>query len=151
MTLSPHFTVAELTRSDYAARKGIDNSPTVEVLANLQMLASGLERVRNLLAVPVVVSSGYRCPKLNSAIGGSRNSAHMSGLAADFAAPQYGSPKEVAERIVDFADEIGFDQLILEFPPDGWVHIAFSDEPRGSVLTATTQGGGTRYEDGLHA
>lgn len=151
MNLSSHFTVAELTRSDYAERKRIDNSPTVEVLANLQMLASGLERVRNLLAVPVVVTSGYRCPKLNSAIGGSKNSAHMNGLAADFIAPQYGNPMEIAERIIDFADEIGYDQLILEFPPNGWVHIAFADAPRGMVLTATTQGGGTRYEEGLHA
>lgn len=136
MQLTAHFTLDELVRSDYAVRKGIDNTPDADVLANIYVLADGLERVRNVLSVPIHVSSGYRCPKLNAAIGGARTSAHMQGLAADFVAPQFGTPKDIVKELTKHEAQLAYDQVILEFPdrPGGWVHIAFSDAPRGMVL-----------------
>ncbi len=134
--LSPHFTLAELIRSDIAIRKGIDNTPPAEVLENLRLLAAGLERVRDVLGRPVHISSGYRSPKLNAAVGGSKTSAHMQGLAADITAPAFGSPEDVVRALAKEMATIQADQIILEFPPNGWVHVGFPDVtmPRGQVL-----------------
>lgn len=148
MNLSAHFTLEELTASDYATRKGIDNTPTTEALSNLHLLSSGLERVRYILDSPMHINSGYRCPKLNSALGGSSKSQHMEGLAADFTAPSFGTPKEICEAIADHEDFIAFDQLIYE---GTWVHVSFSDQPRGSILTAHFGNGVTNYTKGLSA
>lgn len=134
--LSPHFSVQELIRSEAAIRYGIDNTPTAEVLENLRLLAQRLERVRDVLGAPVRVTSGYRCPELNAKIKGSKTSAHMLGLAADIECPGWGNPKHVFEKLAANRDLIQFDQLILEFPPDGWVHlgIAESGYQRGELL-----------------
>src|SRR5262245_38153427 len=85
--LSPNFSLAELTVSDSAARLRIDNTPDAAVLANLRRLAHLLEDVRELLGRPLVITSGFRAPKLNRAVGGSATSVHVIGLAADFIAP----------------------------------------------------------------
>jgi len=83
--LTEHFSLNELVFSEYAVRHHIDNTPDDEIVANLQMLADGLERCRAVLGNrPMIVSSGYRSPKVNSGIGGSKGSYHMKGLAADF-------------------------------------------------------------------
>lgn len=149
MNLSNHFTLEELTNSEYATRKGIDNTPSPEVCANLQVLANGLERVRALIGGPMRISSGYRSPKLNSAIGGATDSYHLRGLAADFTCPAYGSPKDIAECIADHEDAIGFDKLIYE---GTWVHVQFpdaEDAPRGDILTAHFNGGRATYTKGI--
>lgn len=129
--LSPHFTVEEFARSDVAIRKGIYNFPSADVLENLRVLAAKLETVRTILGRPVFISSGYRSEELNKAIGGSENSKHMTGLAADFECPAFGPPFEVFNELRKHRGELGYDQLILEFPPDGWVHIGFA--PAGQV------------------
>jgi hypothetical protein len=135
MNLTEHFTLEELIRSDYATRKYIDNRPDADILENLKILAQGLERIRRILCVPLIISSGYRCPKLNTAIGGSRSSAHMQGLAADFTAPAYGDPTEVVAALIERKSDINYDQVILEFPDrGGWVHVGFADSPRGQAL-----------------
>ena len=135
MNLSPNFTLSELVRSDYAARKHIDNTPDAEVLSNLYVLANGLERVRAVLGHPIVVSSGYRCGKLNSAIGSRPSSQHLQGLACDFSCPGYGTPEEIALAIIEHKGVIDYDQVILEYPGrGGWVHISFSDTPRRQAL-----------------
>jgi hypothetical protein len=133
MNLSPHFTLEELTASQTAARLYLRNDATGRPLVNLGRLANFLEDVRAVLGVPMLISSGYRSMAVNRAVGGSRNSAHMYGLAADFTAPAFGTPREVVEAIA--ASGLGFDQLILEF--DQWVHIAIASEgraPRVEVL-----------------
>lgn len=132
MNLTEHFTLEELIRSDYATRNGINNSPPAHLFANLQMLATGLERVRAALAMPLRITSGYRCQVLNTAIGGSRTSAHMDALAADFIAPQFGDPAAVTTNLMAVRQYIGFDQLILEF--NEWVHVAFAINPRLQCL-----------------
>lgn len=149
MKLTPHFTLEELVASQTAARRGIDNTPGPDVLKNLGILAEGLERARALLGAPMLISSGYRCPALNTAVGGARNSAHKSGLAADFIAPGYGTPIQVCRLLEVHAAEIGFDQLIQE---GTWVHIGFpapNAAPRREVLTANFGAGGTTYSKGL--
>lgn len=146
MQLSPHFTLAEFTSSEIALRKGLDNTPDAEALANLHLLADAMENVRELLAVPIHVNSAYRSPKVNAALGGSANSAHMRGLACDFVAPAFGTPQQIARAIVD--SYFDYDQLILE---GAWVHFAIADKMRKQVLTAHFNGGRATYTAGLSA
>jgi hypothetical protein len=120
MQLTPHFTLEELCFSQEAARAGIDNTPSREVVANLVRLAKMLEKVRALLKNPIHISSGFRCAELNTRIGGSAKSAHLEGRAADFICPAFGTPYVVAKRIA--AARLGFDQMIHEY--GRWVHIA---------------------------
>lgn len=136
MMLSSHFSLEELTRSDYAKRKGIDNTPDAEVQSNLEVLANGLERVRDVLGHPILVSSGFRSLKVNTGIGSKPTSAHVKGLAADFTCPGYGTPHEIMIALMLARDDIKFDQCILEF--DDWVHVSFPEvdsRPRMQVLS----------------
>lgn len=120
--LSPHFTLDEFTLSQTAERQGIDNMPPGHIIDKMRRTAQGLEAVRMRLGgCPIVISSGYRCPTLNAVVGGSATSQHMTGEAVDFTAPRFGSPREIADALVDAGVE--YDQLILEF--DRWVHISF--------------------------
>jgi len=129
--------------SQTAARMGIDNTPTPEILKNLRIMAAKLEEIRSLLGVPVLVSSGYRCPALNKAVGGSKGSAHMLGLAADITAPSFGTVLQTARKIA--ASGIEYDQLIYEFV--SWVHIGLSGgAPRRENLSIFQ---GTGYLRGL--
>lgn len=146
MNLTEHFTLDELTHSETAVRRGIDNTPDEYVLKNLRMLADGLERVRSVLGHPMRISSGYRSPLLNAIVGGSRNSYHIRGLAADFTCPAFGTPRDVAMAIVTAADSIDYDSIIHE---GRWVHIQFANNPRRQVLTATFANGGVAYSKGL--
>lgn len=132
--LSKYFTFEELTASQTASRLWIDNIPDVEQTKNLHFLAENLDDVRELVRLPVVVSSGFRCLKLNRAKGSKDSSAHVKGLAADITCPKFGTPTQLFMAIQE--SNIQFDQLILEFPHrNGWVHIAFSREnPRRECL-----------------
>ena len=139
MNLTPHFTLEELTASQSAARLGLDNTPPPEMVDALKRTAQLLEEVRALLGKPVLVSSGYRAPAVNRAVGGAANSAHMLGCAADFSCPAFGSPLDICRAIA--RSGIAFDQVIHEFR--AWVHIAWAPQPRRQVLTI--DGAGTRY------
>lgn len=147
--LSPHFSIAELTHSQAATRLGVLNEPGVAQLDNLRRLADVLETVRAAVRdLPVLISSGYRSPAVNQAVGGASTSAHLDGRAADFTVPRFGSPKAVCQRIVDAG--IVFDQLIYE---GAWVHLGIAvqhEPPRRQVLTAIFETGRpTRYLKGL--
>lgn len=146
--LTDHFSLAEMTASETAARKGIDNTPSPAIIKNLTRTAQLLERVRVLLgSKPILVSSGYRSPALNAAVGGSKTSAHMQGLAADFICPGFGTPLAICQRLDSLGME--FDQLIQE---GNWVHIGLAAEgikPRRQVLTARFSSVGTTYGSGL--
>ncbi|HXF44864.1 MAG TPA: D-Ala-D-Ala carboxypeptidase family metallohydrolase [Burkholderiaceae bacterium] len=146
--LSAHFDLEEFLVSEIAARRGIDNTPTPEIVENLKRLALALEDVRMLLGHPIYITSGYRCPALNVAVGGSATSAHPYGLAADFICPGFGAPLDICTAIA--AAGIVFDQLIHEF--GRWVHFGLAigaAEPRRQVLTARFADGSTLYEPGL--
>ncbi len=131
MKLSEFFSLEEMLVSDYAARNGIDNSPSLEVVTNLTKTAQAMDKVRRLLGHPVIVWSGYRCPELNMAIKGSRTSDHLHGLAVDFICPGFGSVRQVFGKI-KAAEGVGFDQLIVE--RGLWVHIGFGPRMRGQCL-----------------
>lgn len=152
LELSQHFTLREMLKSASAARKGIANIPGDKELDALYTTAAGLERVRSVLGgVRMYISSGYRSPKLNTAVGGAhvgRLSQHCKGEAADFEAPDFGSPLDICLEIMANADFIGFDQLIWE---GDWVHISFSDNPRCEVLTAKFINGEPHYSHGIKA
>lgn len=133
--LTINFPLEEFIVSQVAERRGIDNTPSERIITNLGHLASDLETIRIMLGnVPILITSGYRCPALNEAIGGIRNSAHMRGLAADFIAPKYGSPREICQLIA--SSHLLFDQLIWE---GRWVHYAIpepEEDVKREVLTA---------------
>ncbi len=143
--LTKNFNLSEFVVSQTAARKGLKNEPGAADLANIRnFLAPGLQKVRDLLGSPIVITSAYRSPIVNAAIGGSRTSQHMVGLAADFTSPQFGTPLDICRAIVKSG--IDFDQLIFE---GSWTHISFNAKPRKSVLTAHFEHGGVRYTPGL--
>lgn len=132
MKLSKNFSLAEMTKSQTALRKGIDNTPTEEETAKLKILCQDvLQPVRDYYGKPVTVNSGFRCLKLNRAIGSKDTSQHRKGEAADIEIA--GVPnKELAEWI---RDNLEFDQLILEFysdddPAAGWVHVSYTNGGR---------------------
>ena len=139
MTFSKYFSLSELTVSEIAARRGLKNSPFGKQLDNLKQTALNLDFIRDGLGQPVIVTSGYRSPEVNAAVGGSKTSAHCHGLAADFTCPGYGNPLAVAKAIL--ASGIEFDQLIHEY--GAWVHIGFAEPGKPSrkqILTINKRG-----------
>lgn len=145
--ITRHFHLSEFVVSDTAARLGIDNTPPAQVLATLtNVLVPAMQQVRDLLGVPVIVKSGYRCPLLNSAVRGSPSSQHCDGHACDFVAPGFGSAQVVARHLVKHMAALHFDQLIFE---GGWVHISFAPRPRNQVLTAHFTPSGVSYTQGV--
>lgn len=145
MQLTTHFSLDELVFSSTAQRLGIDNTPSEPIKANLLKLALGLEQVRALLGAPMQIDSGYRCEALNRAVGGVANSAHLSGFAADFVCPDYGSPLAIARAIA--GSGIAYDQVIMEC--ESWVHVAFGPTLRRQALTAKLVDGKMTYLPGV--
>ena len=149
MQLSKNFNLVELTKSQTATRKGIDNTPSTEHQENLKSLCENvLQPVRDHFSRVVSISSGYRSPVLCAAIGSKSTSQHARGEAADFEI--FGlSNKELADWINENLD---YDQLILEYwkesdPNSGWVHCSFSEgNNRKQYLRAYKEDGKTKYE-----
>ena len=141
--LTPHFTLAEMVRSSTAERLRMDNTPPGDVLRNLQGTAEMLERIRATLGVPVVVTSGYRSPAVNKAVGGVSTSDHASGQAADFVAPKYGTPYLIASLLAPLVSTLGIEQLILEgIKGKQWIHVSTRkpSRPINRILTITDAG-----------
>jgi hypothetical protein len=146
--LSPHFYLSEFVESETAQRRGIDNNPSPTDLANLFKLAAMLEQVRSLLGNKVItVTSGYRGPALNKAVGGAATSDHQTGEAVDFKCHSFGTPLDVSRAIA--ASTIEFGQLIWEF--GSWIHISLPNRgvKNGEVLTARRVEKRTVYTKGL--
>jgi len=122
--ITRNFSLWEFEASQEATRRGIDNSVPDILIANVVSLANWLQVLRNMLCqryeldVPVTISSGYRSPELNKAIGGSKNSHHMQCVAADIRASGL-APQQLFDFI---GDNMQFDQCIQEF--DSWVHVS---------------------------
>jgi zinc D-Ala-D-Ala carboxypeptidase len=146
MMLSRYFSLSEMTVSQEAARRGLDNNPPPEILENLKRTAGDLDSVREAIGCAIHVSSGYRSPQVNQAVGGAKHSAHLTGLAVDFIAPKFGTPLELAKFIERMPLE--FDQLIHEY--GRWVHLGFAGKGKvGRRQLLTIDKHGTR--PGLHA
>ena len=145
--LTPHFSLSEMTDSQTAARRGIHNVPALgsPERANLERTAQTMEEVRTILGdKPILISSGYRSPAVNSAVGGSKSSAHMSGLAVDFSCPGFGTPLQICRKLHPHMRDLGIDQLIHEY--DTWVHLGLTaGAPRHQALTIDSKGTRTGF------
>ena len=145
--LSPHFTLEEMTRSDWAARNGVRNDPSPEHVENLKRLCvEVLEPIRDAVKAPIFVTSGYRSLTVNRAAGGALASAHMDGRAADFVVG--GMSIEVASLVVRNACRtLPVGKLIQEF--GRWLHVQIDlvGEPRRQWLQAYSKDGRTTYQE----
>jgi uncharacterized protein YcbK (DUF882 family) len=139
MQLSEHFTLEELTRSEVAERKGLDNTPNASEVSNLVRLAGLLEEVRALLNKPILLNSGFRSKAVNDSVGSRDSSQHRIGCAADIRVPGM-TPKQVVEACIEA--NIGYDQIIEEF--GSWTHISVPNTaataPRRQALVIDRQG-----------
>lgn len=147
LKLSEHFTLDELTASQEAARRGLDNTPTAEQIGNLRGLCVYiLEPLRLSYNRPVVVSSGFRSAAVNKLIGGAKKSDHLVGLAADFTVPGI-STEDVCQRLMVLG--LPCKQVINEF--GRWVHVSLSKDPSrpAELLTAARVNGVVTYSKGL--
>lgn len=142
MNPSDSFTLEQLTFSETAARKGLDNTPTPEQTANLAELAQVLERVQKILGGQIHINSAYRSPKVNAAVGGSLTSAHMEGYAADFTCKDFGTPLQVCQALA--MSDLSYDQIIYEY--ESWCHLSIEPRMRKMVLTKKA---GQPYVEGL--
>ncbi len=154
MNLTQNFSLEELTKSEIALRKNMDNTPDQEALDNLQLLCENvLQPLRDAYKRGIKVNSAYRSPDVNAAVGGVRTSDHCKGQAADIEIPGV-SNVELAQYL---ADNFEFTQVILEFftqgvPDSGWVHVSYNpDNLKRQVLTAVKQNGKTVYLNGIQA
>lgn len=149
MNISEHITHAEAIKSQQAVRLGISNEPTPEHLTNMRLVAQNcFEPLRKHFKRPIGISSFYRSPKVNKAIGGSTTSQHCQGLAIDIDADIFGAltNREIFEWL---KANVTFDQLIYEFgnakSPD-WVHVSYNPKSnRGQILIAYKEGKSTKY------
>ncbi len=149
MNLSEHFTIEQLTKSQTASRKGINEqfNPNEEIKSELKELCINLLEKVLLLFPNMSISSGYRCGALNAAIGGANTSQHTKGQAADVEAGTGKSNIELAKSVL--SANIVFDQMIVEFgtleKPD-WIHLSYNKtHNRGQILRAEVVNGKTEY------
>lgn len=136
-TISPNFTWAEVTRSRTATARGLDNTIPPEWRPVALMVAHQMEEVRSLLGVPVIVSSWYRSPAVNRAVGSGGTSAHLLAGAVDWVPGEGVSLQAAYDKVADSG--LPFDQLIIERAGDGaeWIHAGWIRHPRRSTLVAS--------------
>lgn len=145
MNLSQHFTIQEFTDSDTAERLRIDNTLPEHLLPVAISTARMAERIRHHLSylkmkeVRMQITSGYRSPKLNEAIGSKPTSDHLKMLALDFKAPDFGRPIDICRALEPVMDQLGIGQLIHEHT---WVHVSSRspDNAINKVITANGKG-----------
>ena len=153
MKLTANITLDELTKSQIAERKGINNNPNPKQIDNLKALATNiLQPVRSNFGKPIIISSGFRCAELCIAIGSSVKSQHCAdnqAAAADFEI--WGTSNEKLAKWIKA--ELEFDQLILEFwseenPNSGWVHCSYSSNQNRnqSLVASKNEEGKTKYK-----
>lgn len=117
-----NFSISELIKSDIAIKNNINNMPDIRALDNiLNLIVYCLQPIRDKLNKPMVITSGFRCAKVNQLAGGKSNSQHLTGAAADFHVPGM-----TVAQTIEFIKTTGieFDQLINEY--DKWVHISYT-------------------------
>lgn len=123
-----HFCFEEFVRSNVAQQQGFYNEPYLydetEVYDNLEILVDNvLDPIRELVAAPVIITSGYRCSQLNELVGGDFYSQHRTGQAADFYVKDF-SRGDMKKLFLQLCKEIDFDQLIL-YTRQGFIHVSY--------------------------
>jgi len=141
LKLSKNLNLAEVTRSETAKRRKIDNAPTDEHIENLKILAANIfQPMRDHFGKPIYISSGYRSEALNKAIKGSKTSQHCKGEALDIDNDNANNGVTNRDIFEFIRDHLKFDQLINEFPVKGkpsWVHVSYSKtQQRNQILKA---------------
>lgn len=139
MKISKNFTLEEFITSDSAIKYNIDNTPTKEVQQHIiDLVVNILQPLRDAYGKPIIINSGYRNPQLNSKVGGSKTSAHLTGYAADTRASNM---KEYQDFLLKWIKGRQFDQIIIEYPKNGiasWLHIGYKNnqgKQRKQILT----------------
>jgi hypothetical protein len=149
--MTPHFTLSEFTASAKAAERGLDNSLPDALLPAAEATLEMMERIRAILSekaghdIPINVSSGYRSPAVNMAVGSSSTSDHPKACAVDWTAPSFGTPAAICKALAPFVSVLGIGQLILEFadrPNGGWVHTStrLPSKALNRVITINSRG-----------
>ena len=147
--ISEHISYKEGVYSITATRRGIDNTPNDEQLKNMELVADEVfEPLRTYVGGPIKINSFFRCPELNTAIGGSSKSQHCKGQAIDID-DTYGKVTN-AEMYHWVKEHLDFDQMIWEFGDDdnpNWVHISYvsPEDNRNRCLKAYKDKGKTKY------
>ena len=132
--MGKYFSIAELTKSETANKRKINNKPTKEVENCLnQLIDNILDPLREAYGQPIIVSSGYRCPELNKAVGGAKTSQHTLGQAADIHTES--NSKESNKQLFELIKQLKlpFDQLINEYNYS-WIHVSYSNRNRRQIL-----------------
>ena len=140
-----YFTIKELVKSTTAIKRNIDNTPSKEIERSLTALVEKvLDPLREAYGKPIIVTSGYRCPKLNAIVGSTPSSQHVKGEAADIKTIE-DTPEE-NKKLYDLIVKLKlpFDQLINEHNYD-WVHVSFGARHRRQKLKAVRKNGKTVY------
>ena len=122
--MAKYFTVAEMLKSETAAKNNIQNIPSVEIQQNIEELLGVLDGLREFYGKPIKITSGFRCTELNKLVGGSPTSAHVVGYAADLR-PVGDTFENFKASVLEWLDKSGvkFDQCILEKNKNTqWVH-----------------------------
>lgn len=129
MSLTDNFTLEEFLHSDVAASSNIDNTPDDFALSNLQALADQLQIIRDKWCAPIIVTSGYRCFRLNKLVGGSSTSQHMCGSAADITTGSKAKNKDLYNLIIHLArnGHLKLRQIIDEYDYS-WIHVSVNDD-----------------------
>lgn len=139
-----NFTLAEFVATSHQIRNELPESLYPAAQRTLEML----QRVRNLIGQPLIITSGYRCPALNTVVGGVTSSDHMDAEAADVISPAFGTPLQLAQVIESKIDSLGIGQLIYEITPrTSWVHLSIRLNKRNRIITANNG----RYFQGVRA
>jgi hypothetical protein len=149
MKLSDNLSLAEVTKSATAIRKGIANTPTATHLIALKEVSKNIfQPCREHFGKPLAVTSGYRSEALNEAINGSKRSQHSKGEALDLDADVFGGFSN-AELFNYIKNHLDFDQLIWEFGNNNnpsWVHCSYKTQGnRNEVLIAVKTNNKTTY------
>lgn len=129
-----YFTIKELTKSDTAENNGIDNIPNIQEESNLIALVENiLDPLREAYGRPIIVTSGFRCERLNNLVKGSKTSQHRLGQAADIRTVK--DTVEENKKLFNLIQELNlpFDQLIDEYNYN-WVHVSYSPRNRRQIL-----------------
>ena len=151
-----YFTIRELTKSETAVRKGINNKPTKEIEKSLtELINNVLDPLREKFGAPIIINSGYRCPALNRVVGGAINSQHTKGEAADIRTVSDSREDNMKLLRCLLNSGIIYDQVIAENVdaqgrPD-WIHVSFTKARRNRMKKTTMKkiSGKTAYMSGI--
>lgn len=148
--MTPNFTIDEMTRSAKATQLGLSNVPTDAAMDRLVDTVDMLQRIRDYLGSPMTITSGYRSPAVNKAVGGVTSSDHEQGMAADFVCPGYGTPYKVAKALAANLAGLGIGQLIYErVGGKTWVHV--STRVPAKIINRVITASGSGFEPGVVA